>query len=92
MATVTVYLQSEFPSKEKLYSLPKKFRDSVSLKLDIGKILKSLTQETFEKQADPWGNPWKPSKRVTGEINNYSLQKLSNYFYPFRVKKISGYR
>jgi phage gpG-like protein len=67
MATVEVYLQSEFPYKAKLNQLTKEFKNSVSLKMDVGKVLKSLTQQTFEKQADPWGTPWKPSQRVLKE-------------------------
>jgi phage gpG-like protein len=72
MATVEVFLQAEFPYKQAIAKLTKEFRDSVSLKMDVGKLLKSRTQETFSNQADPWGSPWKPSKRVLGEKAEYA--------------------
>jgi phage gpG-like protein len=68
MATVEFSLQAEFPYRERLSRLAAEFRDSVGLKMDVGRLLKSLTQETFERQASPWGVQWKPSKRVTGEL------------------------
>jgi phage gpG-like protein len=71
MATVEVFLHAEFPYRERLAKLSKEFRDSVALKMDVGKLLKSLTQETFERQASPWGARWKPSRRVARELEGY---------------------
>jgi phage gpG-like protein len=77
MATFEVYLQAEFPYKQKIEALENKFKNSVDLKLNVGKLLKSLTQGTFDKQSDPWGKPWKPSQRVLGEISDFQSYQSS---------------
>ncbi|MDR3152889.1 MAG: phage virion morphogenesis protein [Deltaproteobacteria bacterium] len=40
----------------------------------VAQALKELTVGRFTAQADPWGNPWPPSQRVTG-----NQRKLDDY-------------
>jgi phage gpG-like protein len=76
MAILNIDIQG-YVLPQEIGKIQKKLKDTVPLKMDIAKLLKSLTQETFEKQADPWGTPWVPSKRVTREIASYERYKTS---------------
>jgi len=71
---------------KKLNRLKAKGSNMLPLFKVIGNSLKNTTENTFEHQADAFGNAWKPSKKKSG-LTLIQSGSLSQSFVPFATKE-----